>query len=94
MNQLPDLLVRAPKVFYILAVLVFFATFWMTYYEVKSAQMPFGPEDSPVVRAALLRAILQGCLDSIWIAANGILFDFLIRFWNRHAPSSDLGENK
>ena len=94
MKQLPDLLVRAPKIFYALAVIVFFATFWMSYYEVKVVQMPYSPEDNPIVRAALLRAVLQGFSEAIWIAANGILFDFLVRFWNRHAASSELGDNQ
>jgi len=91
MKQLPDLLVRAPKIFYALAVIVFFATFWMSYYEIKAVQMPYAPEDDLIVRATLLRAILQGFSEAIWIVANGILFDFLVRFWNRHAASSELG---
>ncbi|MGB5485322.1 hypothetical protein [Parasphingorhabdus sp.] len=94
MNQLPDLLVRAPKIFYALAVIVFFATFWMSFYEVKVAQMPYGPEYSPMIRAALLRAVLQGFSEAIWIGANGILFDFLVRFWNRHAASRESGDNQ
>jgi len=87
MMDLPKYLRRMPSVFYALAVIVFIASFSLAYYETFAAGS-FGSSEyysfaNPAIRGAILRALFAASIDAIWIAANGILFHFLLSFWDR-----------
>ena len=84
MKPLPQLVVRAPSIFYGLGVLVFFLSFSSTLYEIYGGSFQYASPGDPLVRAALWRGFTSSFTESIYLAANGVLFHILLAFWDRY----------
>jgi hypothetical protein len=80
MTRLPRLVQRAPALFYGAAVLFFLGSVLLNHLELQ-ATMEFVNGSNPVVRLARLRALYQGALESLYIAANGVLAHILLAIW-------------
>ena len=88
MTSLPPLLLRAPRIFYAAAVIVFLASFALTYAEI-STTMAYAP--AAAAKLALLRGLYQAALEALYIAANGVLAHILIAIWQDGAVRRDRG---
>ena len=91
MSGLPRIVQRAPALFYGAAVLFFLASVGLNYLELEST-MEFVNGSNPMVRIARLRALYQGALESLYIAANGILAQILLAIWSSGRVPSGPGE--
>lgn len=81
MSGLPRIIQRAPALFYGAAVLFFVASVLLNHLELQ-ATMEFVNGSNPVVRLARLRAVYQGALEAVYIAANGVLAQILLAIWS------------
>ncbi len=80
MSGLPGIVQRAPALFYGAAVLFFVASVALNYLELQ-VSMEYVNGSNPIVRIARLRALYQGALESLYIAANGVLAQILLAIW-------------
>lgn len=81
MSGLPRIVQRAPVLFYGAAVLFFLASMLLNHLELQTT-MEFVNGSNPIVRLARLRALYQGALESLYIAANGVLAQILLAIWS------------
>ena len=90
MTNLPQLVRRAPTIFYVAAISVFVASVALNHLELATT-MEFADGRDPIVRMARLRAIYQGGLDAVYLAANGVIAHILLAIWENGRAGLDLG---
>ena len=90
MTTLPPMLLRAPRLLYAAAVLVFLASFGLTYAE-ADATLSYAGGDNPMVRLVLARGLYQAALEAVYIAAYGAIAHVLIAIWQDGAMRRDRG---
>lgn len=83
MTDLPILVRRAPRIFYVAAVLVFIFSMALTLHEI-SATMGYANAGgtNPAVRAMVLRALLQSALEALYLVGTGVLVHILLAIWS------------
>jgi hypothetical protein len=91
MSGLPRIVQRAPALFYGAAVLFFLASVGLNYLELQTT-MEYVNGSDPIVRLSRLRAMYQGALEALYIAANGVLAQILLAIWSDGRIRSELGE--
>lgn len=89
MTELPAILRKVPTIFYVLAAAYFLLSFGSTVIDANSVDTSYAPEMATAVRSELIRGFLLAAVDAILIAAWGVLFEFLIAFWNRSSNDND-----
>ena len=80
MSSLPRVIQRAPTFFYVAALLFFFGSVIITYVETQAA-LGYGEHGNAMLRSVLLRGAFNAALDSVYIAANGVLAQILLAIW-------------
>ncbi len=83
MTQLPDLLRRAPKIFYVLSLIFAAASFGLGYWEITVYTSPYANPGDPTVRLALVKALFQALQEALYIVGTGALIDIAIRIWDK-----------
>jgi hypothetical protein len=82
MTELPRALHRAPRLIYAAAIAVFIFSVALGWSEL-SATHPYGEPENPVQRLLLMRILYQAGLDSIYLAATGVLAHLLLAIYLR-----------
>lgn len=90
MTVLPPIIQRAPALFYGAAVFFFLASVLLNHLELQTT-MEFVNGSNPAVRLARLRAVYQGALEALYIAANGVLAQILLAIWRSGSLRSEPG---
>ena len=80
MSELPPIIFRVPRLFYIAAALFFAWSFWLTHMEIGMTTGTLGRGD-PVVTLGYLRGLYQAALEAVYIAANGVIVQVLLAIW-------------
>lgn len=83
MTQLPDLLRRAPKIFYVFSFLFAAASFGLGYWEIRGVYGPYSEPANSAVRIAVFRQLYQALLEALYIVGTGALIDIAIRIWDK-----------
>ena len=81
MTRLPPLVLRAPYLFYGAAVLFFFVAMALNVRELNTMPTSYDETVRPLVFAALARGFYQAALESVYLAANGVLAHILLAIW-------------
>jgi hypothetical protein len=89
-STLPRIILRAPVIFYGAAVLFFLASVALNYLELGTT-MEYVNGSDPMVRLSRIRALYQGSLEALYIAANGVLAQILLAIWDGGRFSSERG---
>lgn len=83
MIRMPEWIYKAPKIFYILASLVFLFNFYVAYQVFVETRDARGFVDEATY-LAFFQSLFYGFTDAIYITANGILFKILLVFWAKY----------
>ena len=83
MTELPDLMRRAPKIFYVLSFLFAAASFGLGYWELTVYTSPYANPGDPTVRLALVKALFQALQEALYIIGTGAFIDIAIRIWDK-----------
>ena len=89
MTSLPPLILRAPSIFYGAAVLFFLFSIGMTLMEINVSMG--GDNGSPFAKLMMVRTLYQALLESIYIAANGVIAQILLAIWQDARIGRDRG---
>ncbi len=81
MTELPVLLRRAPKIFYILSFLVAAAYFGLIYWDLASSE-GFDRRD-PGVQKLMITTLFNALQEAIYLIGTGALIDIAIRIWDK-----------
>ena len=93
MTGLPSLVQRAPSLFYGAALIFFVSAVVLNQMELNST-MAYADPGNPMVMLARLRGLYQAALESVYLAANGVIAHILIAIWrDRRAPRDGGGES-
>ena len=81
MTDLPPMVRRAPYLFYGAAVLFFFAAMALHFREMNAVPTSYDEAMRPLIFTALARGFYQAALESVYLAANGVLAHILLAIW-------------
>jgi len=91
-KQLPNLMRRAPKIFYVLAFLFAAFSFALSYWEIVAHQNAFATELDDISRVAVFKALYQALLEAVYIVASGALIHIAILIWDKMSEKSEAAE--
>ena len=94
MTGLPPLVQRAPYLFYGAAVLFFFAAMALNMRELNAVPTSYDETMRPLVFTALARGFYQAALESLYLAANGVLAHILLAIWRDGAARRTRGDEE
>ncbi|NNC72183.1 MAG: hypothetical protein HKN78_04825 [Sphingomonadaceae bacterium] len=92
MKPVPGILRKAPTIFYVLAALYFVGDFGLTVMDVTAFEIGYSETSDRIVRSELLRGFLNAAVNAAFLAANGVLFEILLAFWDRFAANDKADE--
>ena len=79
MTSLPPLVLRAPRILYGAAVIYFFLAVGVTVMEMNVTMG--GDQSSPFSKLMMVRTLYQASLESLYLAANGVVAHILLAIW-------------
>ena len=88
MSDLPLFIRRAPSILYGLAILFFVASFVLSVTDIQITG-EHAAEGDPLIRQAKLRALYQAALEAVYIAANGVVAQILLAFFDKVRRPAD-----
>jgi hypothetical protein len=95
MSDLPRIVQRAPKLFYVAAVVYFVVMMLLTHFQFEGAfrDTDRGGGDS-LTRLTLLSAWLQVAVGAMQVAAYGVISQILLAIWRNGKGRSDPGADE
>ena len=79
MTSLPPLILRAPGILYGAAVIYFLLAIGVTLMEMNVTMG--GDQSSSFAKMMMVRTLYQASLESLYIAANGVIAHILLAIW-------------
>jgi hypothetical protein len=80
MTPLPRLVQRTPYIFYTAAVFFFFASYALSYWELRMG-MAYAEPGNPMAKFFMMKGLYQAALEACYIAGNGVMIHILLAIW-------------